>query len=272
QSPPIHPHEHNTLFPPHRRPGRRPDEARHLPLPQHSSLPGLDGAGARRAPHYRPAVGRPRGLHARPVSQLRRLFAVEGIMPVRVMKVFGVKQLIVTNAAGGLNPDFNVGDIMIINDHVNMQGFAGDSPLRGSNDERFGPRFPAMNNCYDKKMIKIALETGTEMGLNPGLKEGVYIMLGGPCYETPAELRLLRVLGVDAVGMSTVPEVVVARHCGIDVFAFSLITNKCITDQASDEKASHEEVIDTGNKRKADLQKLITCLVEKLWNMEKQDQ
>ncbi|KAL7646071.1 UNVERIFIED_CONTAM: hypothetical protein RMT77_002972 [Armadillidium vulgare] len=185
-------------------------------------------------------------------------------MPVRVMKVLGISKLIITNAAGGLNPDFEVGDIMIIKDHVNMQGFAGDSPLRGSNDERFGPRFPAMNNCYDANLRKIAKETAKEMGLDPAIKEGVYIMLGGPCYETPAELRVLRVMGVDAVGMSTVPEVVVARHCGIDVFAFSLITNKCIIDYETTDKANHEEVIATANKREKDLQKLIDFLVQKL--------
>ncbi|KAB7508138.1 Purine nucleoside phosphorylase [Armadillidium nasatum] len=125
---------------------------------------------------------------------------------------------------------------------MTAKGFAGDSPLRGSNDERFGPRFPAMNNCYDANLRKIAKETAKEMGLDPAIKEGVYIMLGGPCYETPAELRVLRVMGVDAVGMSTVPEVVVARHCGIDVFAFSLITNKCIIDYETTDKANHDEI------------------------------
>lgn len=185
-------------------------------------------------------------------------------MPVRVMKVLGVKKLVVTNAAGGLNPSFSVGDIMIIKDHVNMQGFAGDSPLRGSNDERFGPRFPAMTNCYDPRLRGIARETATEIGIEKVIREGVYIMVGGPCYETVAELRLLKVLGVDAVGMSTVPEVVVARHCGIDVFAFSLITNKCITDYDTMEKTNHEEVIETANRRKADLQKLIARLVYKI--------
>ncbi|XP_050711955.1 purine nucleoside phosphorylase-like isoform X1 [Eriocheir sinensis] len=177
-------------------------------------------------------------------------------MPVRVMKVMGVEQLLVTNAAGGLNADYNVGDIMIIKDHINMQGFAGDSPLRGKNDERFGPRFPAMNNAYDRALRRRAGQIAVEMGLEGVVREGVYVMLGGPTYETVAELNLLRILGVDAVGMSTVPEVVVARHCGMRVFAFSLITNKCITEYDTEAEANHEEVIEVANKRKTDLQEL----------------
>lgn len=177
-------------------------------------------------------------------------------MPVRVMKVMGVEQLLVTNAAGGLNADYNIGDIMIIKDHINMQGFAGDSPLRGKNDERFGPRFPAMNNAYDRALRRRAGQIAVEMGLEGVVREGVYVMLGGPTYETVAELNLLRILGVDAVGMSTVPEVVVARHCGMRVFAFSLITNKCITEYDTEAEANHEEVIEVANKRKTDLQEL----------------
>ncbi|XP_069956586.1 purine nucleoside phosphorylase isoform X2 [Cherax quadricarinatus] len=164
-------------------------------------------------------------------------------MPVRVMKLMGVEQIIVTNAAGGLNPGFKVGDIMIIKDHINMQGFAGDSPLRGRNDERFGPRFPAMNNAYDKNLRDMAKKIVADMNLSDVVQEGVYVMLGGPTYETVAELKLLRVVGVDAVGMSTVPEVVVARHCGMKVFAFSLITNQCIMQYDTDATANHEEVL-----------------------------
>ena len=198
-------------------------------------------------------------------------------MPVRVMKLIGVSQLIVTNAAGGLNPAYKVGDIMILKDHINMQGFAGDSPLTGRNDERyttdsiietrkgfssssfffidcrFGPRFPAMNNSYDLGLRRMAKQVAKDIGIEQYIREGVYVMLGGPAYETVAELRLLRMLGVDAVGMSTVPEVIVARHCGMSVFAFSLITNECITDYDADREANHEEVIETANKRQSDL-------------------
>lgn len=174
-------------------------------------------------------------------------------MPVRVMKLVGVSHLIVTNAAGGLNPAYKVGDIMILKDHINMQGFAGDSPLTGRNDERFGPRFPALNNSYDLRLRQLAKQVSLEIGIQQYIREGVYVMLGGPAYETVAELRLLRMLGVDAVGMSTVPEVIVARHCGMTVFSFSLITNECITDYDADREANHEEVIDTANKRQNDL-------------------
>jgi len=185
-------------------------------------------------------------------------------MPVRVMKLMGIEKLIVTNAAGGLNPNFNVGDIMIIRDHINMQGFAGDSPLRGRNDERFGPRFPSLNNAYDKQFRGIAKTTAKELDIDSVVKEGVYVMLGGPTYETVAELKLLRILGVDAVGMSTVPEVVVARHCGLRVFAFSLITNQCILEYDTDQQANHAEVIETANKRQKDLQSLVKNMVVKL--------
>lgn len=187
-------------------------------------------------------------------------------MPVRVMKLMGVEQLIVTNAAGGLNPDFRVGDIMIIKDHINMQGFAGDSPLKGRNDERFGPRFPALNNAYNKELRSMAKQVAADMNLSHVVKEGVYVMLGGPTYETVAELRLLRILGVDAVGMSTVPEVVVARHCAMKVFAFSLITNECITEYDTDLEANHEEVIECANRRKKDLQELAKKIVEMMHN------
>ncbi|XP_042226111.1 purine nucleoside phosphorylase-like isoform X2 [Homarus americanus] len=182
-------------------------------------------------------------------------------MPVRVMKLMGVSHIIVTNAAGGLNPEYKIGDIMIIKDHINMQGFAGDSPLRGRNDERFGPRFPAMNNAYDKNLIAMAKKIVADMNLTNVVQEGVYVMLGGPTYETVAELNMLRIIGVDAVGMSTVPEVVVARHCGMKVFAFSLITNQCITQYDTDAQANHEEVIEVANIRKKDLQNLARRII-----------
>lgn len=182
-------------------------------------------------------------------------------MPVRVMKLVGVSHLIVTNAAGGLNPSYNIGDIMILKDHINMQGFAGDSPLKGHNDERFGPRFLALNNSYDMRLRQMAMECAKEMGIAPHIHEGVYVMLGGPTYETVAELRLLRMLGIDAVGMSTVPEVIVARHCEMKVFAFSLITNECITEYESTKEANHAEVIETANERQNDLNHLVTRMV-----------
>lgn len=141
-------------------------------------------------------------------------------MPVRVMKLVGCTHLIATNAAGGLNKSYEVGDIMVLKDHINFMGFAGNNPLQGPNDPRFGPRFPPMNKAYDAKLRQLAKQIGKEMGVEKHLHEGVYTCLGGPNYETVAELRMLSILGVDAVGMSTVHEVVTARHCDLTVFAF----------------------------------------------------
>jgi purine-nucleoside phosphorylase len=182
-------------------------------------------------------------------------------MPVRVFKLLGIEILIVTNAAGGLNKEYKVGDIMIIKDHLNFPGMGGDSALRGPNDDRFGPRFPPLNTAYDSKLRVLAKQVANELGMNKFVREGVYTMVGGPSYETVAELRAMRILGVDAVGMSTIPEVIAARHCGIQVFAFSLITNECITDYDVDVEASHEEVVETANNREEDLKRFVTQLI-----------
>lgn len=184
-------------------------------------------------------------------------------MPVRVMKLIGIENLIVTNAAGGLNPSFRAGDVMLVKDHINMPGFTGMHPLRGPNDGRFGGRFFALNDCYDKEYRSMAKKIHQNMEENaPGaLHEGVYAMLGGPNFETVAELRMLKVCGVDAVGMSTIPEVLVARHCGISVFAFSLITNECILEEDADEMANHEEVIATANQRQEQLRAFVAKMI-----------
>ncbi|XP_041923576.1 purine nucleoside phosphorylase-like [Alosa sapidissima] len=184
--------------------------------------------------------------------------------PVRVFFLLGVKILIVTNAAGGLNPEFSVGDIMMIKDHINMPGFAGQNPLCGPNDERFGKRFPCMSDAYDKDLAHLAQEAAKEQGCTSYIRHGVYCMVTGPTYETIAECRVLQMLGADAVGMSTVPEVVVARHCGLRVFGLSLITNKVVTDYDSKERANHEEVLETTRMRTKDLQTLVSHLVGKL--------
>src|SRR6476620_6830207 len=140
--------------------------------------------------------------------------------PVRVMKLLGVETLVVTNAAGSVNESFAPGDLMLINDHINCMG---TNPLIGANDERFGPRFPDMSEAYNKELRQLAKRIAGKQNLN--LKEGVYIGNTGPTYETPAEVRMARVLGGDAVGMSTVPEVIVARHCGMKVLGISCLTN-----------------------------------------------
>ncbi|NXU76252.1 PNPH phosphorylase, partial [Oreotrochilus melanogaster] len=184
--------------------------------------------------------------------------------PIRVFFLLGVEILIVTNAAGGLNPHFQVGDLMFIRDHISLFGLAGQNPLRGPNEERFGMRFPCMSDAYDQELLSLALESSQELNFLSFTQQGVYCMLPGPCYETIAECRLLQALGADAVGMSTVPEVTVARHCGLRVLGLSLITNKVVLSYNSQEKADHEEVLHVSVVRAEALQKLVAHLLGKL--------
>ncbi|XP_041048201.1 purine nucleoside phosphorylase 6 [Carcharodon carcharias] len=188
----------------------------------------------------------------------------EVTFPIRVFHLMGVESLIVTNAAGGLNEQFKVGDIMFINDHINLPGFAGLNPLRGSNEERFGVRFLCMSDAYDKAFHQMALDSAQELGYQDFVRDGVYCMLAGPSYETVAECRMLKMLGADAVGMSTVPEVILARHCGMRVFGISLITNKVVMDYSSQAKTNHKEVLQTSRDRAEALQRLISNLVGKM--------
>jgi len=163
-------------------------------------------------------------------------------LPVRVMKRLGIETMIVTNAAGGVHPDFEPGDLMLITDHINMIGMGGLSPLRGPNLDEFGPRFPDMSQAYNRELLALARGVAKELGL--GLHEGVYTGLAGPSFETPADLRFLRMIGSDAVGMSTVPEVTVARHSGMRVLGISGISNKANLD--GNTVTSHEEVLEAG--------------------------
>ena len=163
-------------------------------------------------------------------------------LPVRVMKLLGVKTLFVTNAAGGVNPEFEPGDLMLITDHINLIGMGGLSPLRGQNIDSLGPRFPDMMNAYNDVLRDIAVGISSEIDI--GLRQGIYASLAGPNFETPADLRFLQVIGADAVGMSTVPEVIVARHSGIRVLGISGISNKANLD--GNTPTSHEEVIEAG--------------------------
>ncbi|XP_075978471.1 purine nucleoside phosphorylase-like isoform X2 [Anticarsia gemmatalis] len=189
-------------------------------------------------------------------------------LPVRVMKLIGVKTLIATNAAGGLNPKYKIGDVMIVKDHINMMGFAGNNPLHGPNDERFGPRFPPMNKAYNYEFRKIAKQVAKELKMDDIIREGVYTCLGGPNFETVAELSMLKMLGVDAVGMSTVHEVITARHCDMNVFALSLITNECVTSYDNTGEANHEEVLDVGRMRQDMLRQFVAQLVDKFAQVE----
>ncbi|MBK8986062.1 MAG: purine-nucleoside phosphorylase [Chloroflexi bacterium] len=166
------------------------------------------------------------------------------VFPVRVMRAMGIHTLIVTNAAGGINRRFTPGDLMLITDHLNFVGMAGSNPLRGPNDEQVGPRFPDLTQAYDPTLRQMARATAVAQGLT--LQEGVYAYVAGPSFETPAELRFLHAAGADAVGMSTVPEVIVAKHGGMRVLGISSITNKAILDPTPEAMVSHEEVLETG--------------------------
>ena len=183
-------------------------------------------------------------------------------LPIRVMQRMGVQTLILTNAAGGLNPGFQVGDIMLIEDHINFVGMAGVSPLRGPNLDEFGPRFPAVNRTYTQRLRQVAEDVAAAQGL--ALRRGVYAVVAGPNFESPAEIRMLRTLGADAVGMSTVPEAIIAHHAGMDVLAISTITNVAVADQDAGSEPTHEEVIDAG---KIIVPKLTSLLLGVLANL-----
>ena len=164
--------------------------------------------------------------------------------PIRVMYYLGVKTLILTNAAGGLNTSYSAGDVMLLQDHINFVGMAGFTPLRGPNDDEIGPRFPGMVQSYDRELRALAREVAAEKNIT--MREGVYVCLAGPTFETPAEVRMLRVLGADAAGMSTAHEVVVARHAGMRVMACSGITNVAIDSPDVNFETNHEEVLEVG--------------------------
>ncbi|MGG3470856.1 purine-nucleoside phosphorylase [Neobacillus pocheonensis] len=177
--------------------------------------------------------------------------------PVRVMKELGVEVLIVTNAAGGVNESFEPGDLMIISDHINNMG---TNPLIGPNDSKLGARFPDMSEAYTKELRTIAKEIASRLNIN--VKEGVYIGNSGPVYETPAEIRMARVIGGDAVGMSTVPEVIVARHSGMKVLGISCISNMAAG--ILDQPLTHDEVIETTEKVKANFLLYIKEIVKSI--------
>jgi purine-nucleoside phosphorylase len=206
-------------------------------------------------------VGR---LHGRGVAALAgRSHAYEGhdlrtvTFGVRVLGVLGVKTLILTNAAGGVNTGFASGALMVIDDHINL---IGDNPLVGPNDERFGSRFPDMTEVYSKRLRRIADEAGTAAGLT--LPHGVYAALKGPSYETPAEIRFLRTIGADAVGMSTVPEAIVARHMGMEVLGVSCISNMAAG--VLPQPLHHDEVMETTRRVRGQFTALLEGIVERL--------
>lgn len=179
-----------------------------------------------------------------------RAHAYEGLsqqrvaLPVRVMHELGITTLIVTNAAGGINPSYRAGDLMLIVDHIGLNALVGHNPLWGPNDDTLGPRFPALSQAYDPALRRLALQVAAGLGIT--LRQGVYCGLAGPAFETPAEVRFLRLIGADACGMSTVSEVMVARHMGMRVLGFSGITNMAIDDIDAEAVADHAEVLEAG--------------------------
>lgn len=173
--------------------------------------------------------------------------------PIRVMRRLGIETLIVTNAAGAINPDYKPGDVMIITDHLSLMAMGGENPLRGPNLDEFGPRFPDMSRCYDPTLIKLTKEIGDKKKIV--IHNGVYVCLAGPSFETPADLRFLKIIGADAVGMSTVPEVIVAAHSGMKVLGFSGISNKANLDGST--VTTHQEVLQAGKEIAPKLEAII---------------
>jgi len=185
-------------------------------------------------------------------------YSIEEVaFPARVLGSLGIRQLIVTNAAGGIHTRFHPGDLMLITDHINMMGA---NPLIGPNVDEMGPRFPDMSDSYDTGMRNIALEAAKQKKIP--LRQGVYIGLPGPSYETPAEIRMCRMLGADAVGMSTIPEVIIANHMGIRVLGISCITNMAAG--ILPQKLTHKEVIDTANGASEKFQSLLRAILPQL--------
>ncbi len=200
-------------------------------------------------------------LHGRRVLMMRgRFHAYEGhdlrdvTLPVRVMARLGIKTLILTNAAGAVNTDFHPGELMLISDFINL---SGKNPLTGPNLEEFGPRFPDMSRAYDPSLCKLAREIAAREGIE--LREGVYAWMNGPTYETPAEVRMARILGSDAVGMSTVPETIVAVHSGMKVLGISCLTNMAAG--ILDAPLSHQEVMETGERVRGVFRRLLDGVI-----------
>ncbi len=178
-------------------------------------------------------------------------------IPVRVMALLGVKQIVLTNACGGVNLNFAPGDLMLISDHIN---YSGSNPLIGQNLDQFGPRFPDLSNVYTKELRTKIRKVAEENGI--ALRQGVYVMYSGPNYETPAEIRMFRMMGADAVGMSTVPEAIMAHHRGLEIFALSVITDLGVVGQVME--ASHEEVLQAANTAGPNMVKLICAMLPEM--------
>jgi purine-nucleoside phosphorylase len=181
----------------------------------------------------------------------------EVTFPIRTFNMLGIKTLILTNAAGGINVELGQGGLMVISDHLNLMGV---NPLRGPNEDSFGPRFPDMTEVYSRELQEIVVEEARQMGVE--MRRGIYAALAGPSYETPAEIHMLRTFGADAVGMSTVPEAIVARQMGMEVLGISCITNMAAG--ISDQPINHKEVMETGNRVKETFAGLLKRVISRV--------
>lgn len=211
-------------------------------------------------------------LQGKPVLLMRGRFhyyegysPIEVAAPIRAMAALGVRVLVVTNAAGGVDPSFNIGDIMVMDDHVFLPGVAGFNPLVGPNDDRFGPRFPPMSQQFARPLQRLVRDTAERLGFSDKMRyNGVYCNVSGPSYETRHEIKFLRMLGGQAVGMSTIQEVVVAVHAGMRVLGLSVITNKCLGPDDTTVPPSHQEVLDSAKEAEPRMQALVQHVVKEM--------
>ncbi|KAA3680738.1 purine-nucleoside phosphorylase [Paragonimus westermani] len=185
-------------------------------------------------------------------------------LPIRVMRLLGVEILFITNAAGGLNPKLSVGDFVVIADHISLSGLTGNNVLTGPNDERFGPRFPDTSDAYCPILLKLIHEVARDKSMSHRVHNGTYFHIGGPTYATDAETKMMIMLGGDVVGMSTVPEVHAARHCGMRVFAISLVTDLCNPSVKTSNVLTHEEVMKAATANANDLKVLLVGMIQRI--------
>ncbi|HHV60187.1 MAG TPA: purine-nucleoside phosphorylase [Clostridiaceae bacterium] len=240
--------------------GKLMDEAQDLKLLDYSDIPGFPMTTAKG--HAGQMITGKLGGR-RILAMKGRFHYYEGhdisdvILPVRVFRKLGIDTLIATNAAGGINKTFRAGDLMVIRDHIS---FFAPSPLRGANLDELGQRFPDMTEAYSKRLIQLALQSARDLEIQ--VREGVYAFLKGPMYETPAEIKALGIMGADAVGMSTVPEVITARHMGMEVLGISCITNMAAG--ISEEPLNHEEVLTAARRTEKDFSRLIAEIIRRI--------
>ena len=233
------------------------EEARVIPYTEIPHFPRSSAIGHAGKLVIGRAAGKPVAVMAGRVHYYEGYSMQRVTFPMRVFARLGIGTALLTNAAGGINLELQQGCLVVLRDHINLQG---NNPLIGPNDERFGERFIDMTEAYDRNFRKIALEEGQRLGINIG--EGVYVAVTGPSYETPAEIRFLRMIGADIVGMSTVPEVIVARHCSMKVLAISCVTNMAAG--VLDQPINHAEVLETGERVRASFTGLLKALIPRM--------